>query len=139
MQEKQYAHQNRLQPQLISEVLRRDHMELTTVLKQQGLDILFHFVYNIARQGDFHELQHGGVIVVVDLRAVEAFIMRAQVPEMSEDVISPQDLVWGDSPIAFRSERCLEQVLANGVLVAPLHKLEKVRHVPEGKVIGEHP
>ena len=77
MQEKHYAHQNRLQPQLISEVLRRDHMELITVLKQQALDIPFHFVHYITWQGDFHELQHGGVIVVVDLRTIEAFIVRA--------------------------------------------------------------
>ena len=139
MQEMRYASQKGLQPQLLSEVLRRDHMELITVLKQQGLDIFFHFVHNIAWQGNFHELQHGGVIVVVDLRAIEAFIVRAQVPEMSEDVISPQDLVRGNPPVALRSERCLEQVLANGVLVAPLHKLEEMRHVPEGQVIGEYP
>lgn len=77
MQEKHYAHQNRLQPQLISEVLRRDHMELIAVLSQQGFGILFHLEHNMAWQGDFHELQHGGVIVVVDLRTIETFIVRA--------------------------------------------------------------
>ena len=139
MKEMRYTSQKGLQPQLLSEVLHRDHMELITVLNQQGLEIIFHLEHNITWQSDFHELQHSDVIVVIDLRAIEAFIVRAQVPKMSEDVISPQDLVRGDSPIALRSERCHEQVFANGVLVAPLHKLEKMRHVPEGQVIREYP
>ena len=48
MQEKHYAHQSGLQPQLFSEVLCRDHMELITVLNHQILDILFHLERNIA-------------------------------------------------------------------------------------------
>ena len=81
---------------------------LIIVLNQQVFDILFRLEHNIAWQGDFHELQHGGVIVISDLCAIEAFVVRAQVPEMGEHVVRPEDLVRSNSFVTFCAKRSLK-------------------------------
>ena len=45
-----------LQPQAIPEIMRGNHVKLVAVFLQQALDVLLHAAYNIAGQGDLHEL-----------------------------------------------------------------------------------
>ena len=118
--------------------MRGDHVKLVAVFLQQALDVLLHAAHNIAGQGDLHELQHGDVVVVADLCAIEALVVRAQVPKVGEYVVGPEDLMRSDLPVVFCPERGLEQIFADGILIAPLHELEEVGHIPEGQVIGEH-
>lgn len=65
--------------------------------------------------------------------------MRAQVPKVGEHVVSPEDFVRSDLSVTLCPERGLEQIFADGILIAPLHELEEVGHIPEGQVIEEHP
>lgn len=76
--------------------MRGDRVKLIAVFLQQAFDVLLHAAHNIAGQGDLHELQHGDVVVVVYLCAIEALVVRAQVPKVGEYVVGPEDLMRSD-------------------------------------------
>ena len=83
-----------------------------------------------------HQVQHLVEVRAVDDRTVEPIVMRADVPEVDQDVEHPQELSRTDS---CAMTGYLADDPARLVLHAALLELVEVCDVAEGEVVLQHP